>query len=130
MSLPNWPKVPLQYDLHRKADAQDWIASQARRRSLPPIHKAQYNPLILDLAGIAALELHCIENGTILTPLGSNQKQHNFFVDCRPYFNDPRVEIGYCDGDKTAYVFVKWNEEGYHGYPATIAYLRTKGARI
>src|SRR5262245_8150597 len=130
MPLPDWPKMPQPYDVHRRATERDWEISNAKRWSNPPVGKAQYNPFLLDREGIAELELYCIENGQILTPMGEDRKQYNFYLDCRSYFNDDRVEIGYSEGDKVQYVYVKWSEKGYHGYPATKRYLRSKGASV
>ena len=121
MPQPAWPKVKEGYDVHERASKDDWDESKARRLSS---WKAQYNPHLLNRKAIELLELHCIEHGILLS---EKPKENRYYLDCREYFNDARVVVGYNDQKEAQYVYVKWTQKGFHGYPVTLEYLRKKG---
>lgn len=132
MPLPNWPMRPANYEDHKAAGTTHlWDSSKARKLSMTPPSKAQYNPHRLKGQAIIDLERACIVPERAVSNLNNTAlKQHKFYVDCREYFQDPDFIAGYCDGEFTPYVLVKWCSSGFfHGQPATVAVLKRHGAR-
>ncbi len=130
--LPNWLMFPEEYIVHHKATPRDWDVSNARRLSLGPHSKAQYNPHRIGRSHAEDLGRICIREGIPLTDLTNQDlKQHKFYLDCRIYFNEIDFVSGYCDGEKVPFILVKWKcDGGYHGQPATKELLNKKGAGL
>src|SRR5438874_2133163 len=96
-----WVKL----DKHHQATVDDWRASNAQRWSING--DSQYNPeLYGDSAAVQKLEEDCISNGTLI-----GNATHRI----RKYLRKKGVNIGYCKGELTDYVFAECTSGAYHG---------------
>jgi len=139
MALPTWGRNSAAYHVHHRATKTAWEKSLARALSAK---KAQYNP-VKSMQEWKAIEKQCVEScldeteitripEIAITDLHNASLQgHKFYADCRRLFVDDNFVAGYCSSEETPYIFVRWNSDGMiHGQPASIAFLRTKGATL
>ena len=130
---PTWAKVSYGYRIHKLASKRDWIVSNAKKMSEDDPPNAQFDPHVLGVpSDIVQLEIACIENGIPLTDLNdTTATQHKFYLDCRKHFKNESYVVGYCSGEKTPYIIVKWKSSGgFHGHPASSTYLKTIGVKL
>lgn len=132
MPLPQWRRIAVHYPKHRQATPKDWDRSKAKALSIGRRPVAQYNPRTMPLEVIETVELACLDERHAITDLNDESiNVHKFYMDCRVHFGDPHFVAGYCDGEATPYVLVRWDSSGnYHGQPASVAYLRKQGVEL
>jgi hypothetical protein len=85
---------------------------------------AVYNPH-LSRDEIRRVEMECV------MVEGVAQELPRSICHIRRFYRRFEAEVGACEGAKTKYIFVQYGNNGsVHGYPASEAYLRKKGAPI
>jgi hypothetical protein len=85
---------------------------------------AVYDPN-LTRGDIQRMEMECV------TVKGVAQELPCSICHVRRFYRRFDSEIGACWGSKTKYILVQYNNNGsVHGYPASEAYLRDKGAQL
>jgi len=106
-------------------------------RSLLTLGTTQGGAAVFDpqfsLAQIEAMGMGCLridENGVVLPEEGVVEIQVNV-CHIRRFYRRFDFITGACDGAKTAYLFVEYVNSGpVHGWPASEACLKKKGAQI
>lgn len=106
------------YDYKHRSSKSAYEESNASRKSEYPGH-AQYNPFEFpNDEAIKEVECRCVREGIEISK-GTNCHNRQFYLKLD-------VDVGYCNGKTTKFIFVELTNRTYHGWPISEKSLQLK----